>query len=1074
MLRRVSLSAVAIYGTLVAAIPTITFPLNSQIPPVARISELFSYTFSASTFSSTLPITYTLSNGPSWLFLDSSTRTLSGTPSNEDAGIGVVTGVSICITASDSSGSIAENAILVISKNLAPVVSIPLSLQFQSSTAFSTPSTLLYHPSTPFTFNFRPGTFSGLDLLYYAVTVNNTPLPSWISFDESSLTFTGQTPDYQSLIQPPQTFGLQLIASDVEGFSGAAINFDIEVGVHLLAFKIAVLVINATVGDTIGFDGLAPNLEIDERTADNSVIASVSAQTPPWMAFDNSTFALNGTVPADATPYNITVLATDIYGDIANAIVYIDISTSLFSNKIGILNATTGKLLAYDLSIYLRNKSDVEMTAQIAATESWLSFNSQTYILTGQVPSTMQPSSINITLLATSNSSRMSSSQIFQLVVVSSISSATPSPSSPSRTTNQPSTSQTGNSTKSSVPFGRSLRKTIILAIVIPIIVLLICTLSALFYYLQRRRDARKYSATILKNAISGPLEASLSVLEIVRSTYIVPPAALELDMTGFGSENNQIATREQQTSPERQNKQDIRRSQTLSVISGPQQSQLQRSDISANRVRSYSENALSKADSSWKSTQGSVYPSAESSRTNSTNTQKLSRNYSNYSRKGHTRRSARVYSANQLIPLPAVTPSGLPIEESILNLRGSNFSFAPIERFSVVKDLPSIQQISESSRVSKRLSRTKSTRRQSRLVPMLSRPRSGVGHGGGRDSVSSVSGISGKRRSVGHGQDWTLGQRLVRNSKTWRTIVSSEADELNRRSTVSVLSEYANMKPEDVARLSTIRQVTKSPPIPLSAYPSANSEPSRRSRPVSRRLDSSPFFGGSASRKSRRSPKKPRTSYADSPTVPEEVTMAGNLESIPQGLSYELEDMARDSFGISYGLARQGTRQLKSYVQSHLSRSRTRSSIRSTESKDSRFESASGSMESLQQFRAQRQTEHQIDDDLYEDFLPDDYSDGEGSWETQNSAQDGQGNSNSEDITKVDVAASQAMSTVNFIPGAEISNSNPNSPMLDIGPNMRIVPGALRRPISVDAKANKRASRVKIERGELDYAAYI
>jgi hypothetical protein len=53
-------------------------------------------------------------------------------------------------------------------------------------------------------------------------------------------------------------------------------------------------------------------------------------------------------------------------------------------------------------------------------------------------------------------------------------------------------------------------------------------------------------------------------------------------------------------------------------------------------------------------------------------------------------------------------------------------------------------------------------------------------------------------------------------------------------------------------------------------------------------------------------------------------------------------------------------------------------------------------------------------------------------------------------------------------------SKSNPNSPIPDLGPNVRILPGASRRPMSVDAKANKRASRTRIEQGELDYTAYI
>jgi axial budding pattern protein 2 len=126
-----------------------------------------------------------------------------------------------------------------------------------------------------------------------------------------------------------------------------------------------------------------------------------------------------------------------------------------------------------------------------------------------------------------------------------------------------------------------------------------------------------------------------------------------------------------------------------------------------------------------------------------------------------------------------------------------------------------------------------------------------------------------------------------------------------------------------------------------------------------------------------------------------------------------------------------------------------------------------------MQQFEPQRQTENQIEDIVYEELLPDGYSDEEGSWETQNSAKDGQGNVNTGEMSEL-TAAGWGKSMPNFTPVTRISTLNLSSPMLDIGLNMRMVPGASRRPISVDAGSNKRASRVKIEEGELDYAAYI
>ena len=108
--------------------------------------------------------------------------------------------------------------------------------------------------------------------------------------------------------------------------------FDIEVGVHLLAFTAPDLVLNARVGANVTFNGLVGSVEIDEQVAKIADIVSITAQTPPWLVFDNWTLIFSGTVPADATPYNIKVQAVDIcvHGH--------------FSTKIGVFNVTAGSL----------------------------------------------------------------------------------------------------------------------------------------------------------------------------------------------------------------------------------------------------------------------------------------------------------------------------------------------------------------------------------------------------------------------------------------------------------------------------------------------------------------------------------------------------------------------------------------------------------------------------------------------------------------------------------------------------------------------------------------------------------
>jgi|SRR5579859_3194734 len=87
--------------SLVQAIPQLTFPVNAQVPPLAVVSQPFSFTFSPSTFSYDSPsISYSISNNtPPWLGFDASTRTFSGTPASSDVG-----NFSFTLTASDNAG----------------------------------------------------------------------------------------------------------------------------------------------------------------------------------------------------------------------------------------------------------------------------------------------------------------------------------------------------------------------------------------------------------------------------------------------------------------------------------------------------------------------------------------------------------------------------------------------------------------------------------------------------------------------------------------------------------------------------------------------------------------------------------------------------------------------------------------------------------------------------------------------------------------------------------------------------------------------------------------------------------
>lgn len=938
------------------------------------------------------------------------------------------------------------------------------------------------------------------------------------------MSFSGQTPDYQSLIQPPQTFGIQLIASDVQGFAGTSLFFDIEVGVHLLAFKNAHMMINTTVGGDVSYS-ILENIQLDGNPATRSSIASISAGTPSWLTIVDSTLLLTGKIPEDAVPANFSVQITDIYGDVADSTLVIAIPTiskSVFKTPLGTLNATAGKTFSYDLSALLNNKSEIAMTAQFRPVVTWMSFDAKSFVMAGQAPPSAHPSLVVVSLVVTSKSAHNSESESFDLSVSPGgiIATASSIPSAQKTFTSSISTA-TGSSGSLQASAPQNLSKALLLAISVPAVLAFLAIFVSFLCCWRRRRAAKnnkRYLVHQSKHEISAPLEATSSILKIIaeRPIRIKAPEPLKLDTTGFG-ETRASTILSMKPFTRVSSHQAITRSQTMSIVSDATRSRLfSQPELDKNRGRAYSETALSKTDKGSRMTQDSAYLTIPS-RANSTVT-RLSRNYSNYSRKGHARRSVMLPAVDIAIPSKRAQDSASARQSTILNLKDSNFSFAPLDRFSVIsKTAPALQ--SSFRNVEKPENSMSLARKHSRFKPVLvghAPSTIGIGHGG-RSSIICVpslgTSMGRKRRSIGHGNEvgWVSHGDSGRNSVNWVTVSVSGVNSINRHSIPrhSISSQYSDPKmPRVSSRMSMPRQVTQRPDsttavITCRSVSSANSNP-RHSRPVSRAINASPFFAGSsfhASRSGRRSPKKfiPRTSYADSPTVPEGSTVFGSLpgnvherhlEEVSEGATLQ-----RDSFGITYSLAQEGTRQLRSYIKSQMSRARSKRSIRShnsrrsIESKDSRFESAA-SLHQVQVVQRRRpRSEMDFDDYVIEQS--------ESSWETQNefdaNCGEEEGGEEENIITYyTDRSLDEelpppraAFMNLGVELDRKISQSMPSSPMMgkEMGmlrgesgfgadEKVRVRSGAGKRPESVDARALESVGRSL--KGELDYTAFI
>ncbi|KAH7325902.1 hypothetical protein B0I35DRAFT_474632 [Stachybotrys elegans] len=481
--------------------PIVTFPINSQLPPVARAGQPFSYSFSQSTFQSNGNISYSLGNHPSWLSIESDQRRLFGTPDELESGSGDVVGQSVEILAADDTGVASHDATLVVSRSAAPSVKIPVEEQIGRFGSFSAPSSILSYPSTDFELSFDSNTFDHQTnmLNYYAASGNNSPLPSWVHFNEATLTFFGKTPPFESLIQPPQIFSFELVASDVVGFSAASVSFSIVVGNHRLTSDESVIKLDAKPGSPLTHDGLTSAIQLDGQQVKPGDLHVTWADFPPWLSFDPSSWILEGKPAKDDTSTNATITFTDEFSDTLEIVVMVvveEVEEKMFKSRLEDISISPGDELNVDLAGYFTDPDDAEVRIAAEPQQDWLELDG--LVLKGKVPETAS-GNVHILVQASSKSSGIQDTQILGIqflekpTLITSLSVSQASTHAPeSRTNTQTSLAPTSTATEApdEANDGGSGNTTILLATLIPILTIAIALL--LVICITRRRRARR------------------------------------------------------------------------------------------------------------------------------------------------------------------------------------------------------------------------------------------------------------------------------------------------------------------------------------------------------------------------------------------------------------------------------------------------------------------------------------------------------------------------------------------------------------------------------------------------------
>ncbi|CCG84871.1 protein of unknown function [Taphrina deformans PYCC 5710] len=509
------------------SLPTLAYPFNSQVPPVARIGQYYNYTLAKNTFANfRSDIRYTLSNAPTWLSFDPTSLTLSGTPAVTDEG-----NPTLQLVATDSTGSATDSAVLVVSSRTAPYVSKSLESQLQSVGSTDGKGALILTPSTAFHITFSKETFAetGANVTaYYGTSDNFTPLPSWISFDATTIQFTGTAPPVVSAIAPPQYFEFVLVGTDYPGFAGISATFQIVIGAHQLSFSKSQYDLIASIGTPFQFQVPVKDLIMDGTTISADNITSVSANTTgSWLSFNSTSYTLAGTPNSSIS--NVTTVAVtfkDRYSDVASTNIKITLNQTMLANTTSTTSQnSTAQIFSKGLPVtfnaipgtffsYTFNTSVVPSAATLNITisgASWLHYNAANKTLYGEVPiaSKKKRQTTNTgTVTVTASNGGQSETQTIGITLGSPVTPITPTtPSTTSATTTSSATAtDTAAATSKAAGSGLSSRQKLAIGLGISLPILIACLAILLCCCLRRKRKAQS-SRSVSSSVISRPVE---------------------------------------------------------------------------------------------------------------------------------------------------------------------------------------------------------------------------------------------------------------------------------------------------------------------------------------------------------------------------------------------------------------------------------------------------------------------------------------------------------------------------------------------------------------------------------------
>jgi axial budding pattern protein 2 len=389
-------------------------PLNNQLPLIARVNQLFSWSFSPLTFSSSDGIlAYTTSSLPAWLSFDASTQTFHGTPSSNDEGNPEIT-----VTAHASGSSTSSKFTLCVTHYPPPTLNISLSDQFNdhnpsissvyllrpNSAIITTNPTLRVPHKWSFSIGFEGNTFVSQNNLFYELRLaNGSDAPDYMNFNSKTITLDGVVPSGDKMT-PPLTLPFLLYASDQEGYSASTLPFTIVVADHELAQENTTLPeINITTSNQFSvsllsfadFTGVI--VDGDPIQPSNISTLDIDVSGHDWLKYDAPSRTLSGNPGVNTTGSHpsLPVTLTTIFGQSIKTSVTLALVESYFVlPELPSWHVSKGDAIQFNLGQWFSNstgdqrREDASITVAFSQNQvaNWLRFDPSSTELTGTVP----------------------------------------------------------------------------------------------------------------------------------------------------------------------------------------------------------------------------------------------------------------------------------------------------------------------------------------------------------------------------------------------------------------------------------------------------------------------------------------------------------------------------------------------------------------------------------------------------------------------------------------------------------------------------------------------------------------